>query len=336
MRPFFSLIIPCHNSLFIKRLFDSLEKQAISKDDLQIIVVDDNSDDKSYIDVIKQYDFNVEFTETNVEIHCPSNTRRKGMELVKGRWLFFCDHDDYFVENSLYTVKDYIEKADKTIYVLSTNIIQCNEDGSEPILHERQDQWLHGKWYNVDEFIRKYNINFKQDLYTHEDCYFNSLALNALFSINEDYDYLDIVTYYWVNYKDSLSRREYTDRGYFYENFNNYLLSVTEPFFDNAIKTHDGRYIHQIMMGLLHGYLYFEAASYYYGCQGYKDKLEDIRTLLLRIINDLNIPCMQVIDYIYSNPQLYDKVKQNTYSLLGAFVPKTSFKDFVTKLLEEM
>ena len=238
MRPFFSLIIPCINSEpeRIRKLFDSLTRQGVDKNELEIIVVDDASEDKAYQDVIKQYDFNVIFTETDTDIHCPGNTRRKGMEYVTGGWLFFADHDDYFEDGILSVIKNYINSARHEIYCISTITNEYDDVNKEYIRQfTHKNAWLHGKWYNVDLLIKPLNINFHSDLMTNEDVFFNCTILDKLIVMDKDYDYLDIYSYRWIENPDSISRVGFanSERGYLYDGFADYLYATTEPYWSS-------------------------------------------------------------------------------------------------------
>lgn len=337
-RPLFSLIIPCHNpEKTIDRLFKSLTKQYIDKNDLEIIVVDDNSNSLEYREKIQKYNFNFIFTETNTNIHCPGNTRRAGMPFVTGEWLFFCDQDDFFEEGSLLKIRDYINqyKNDHIIYLISTIMRGYNveEDKfTKNFIHKQA--WLHGKWYSMDNLIIPFNINFKKDLVSHEDVYFNALILSHLFSIEKDWDYLDIYTYRWVDNPDSITRTQVmtSERGYLYDNFKDYLIAAGEPYWDKAKGTKNIIFINQIMMTLLHAYFYYEAASFYEGPHNYADIIKIISEYIHQINNDLKLDLDYIVNFIYSDPQKYNLVKQDCEIATTPFIPKTSFRDFIYKL----
>lgn len=333
----FSLIIPCHNpDKTITRLFDSLTRQSIPKDCLEIIVVDDNSDGLEYRDVIRRYNFNIKFCETDVKVHCPGNTRREGMKYVTQDWVCFCDQDDFFEDNAFLQVKEYIESVhDHTIYVVSTIMRGYNcEENSRYKDYIHKQAWLHGKWYSMKNLIIPYNVNFKKDLVTHEDIYFNSLVLSHLFKLNTDWDYVDIYTYCWVDNPESLTRKRTNDRGYLFENFNDYLVCAGEPFWEEAKNSRDMVFINQVIMTLLHAYFYYEFASYYFGADDYSDVIKLIRNYLLRMIDDLGMSPEFIIDFVYSDPYKYRKVESDCKTYCEEFIPKTSFRDFVFRLAE--
>lgn len=233
----FSLIIPCYKpEKTIFRLFDSLTRQGIPKEDLEIILPDDNSGNLDYRQKLKTYDFNLVFTETDVTVHCPGNTRQAGLVLARGEWVFFCDQDDFFEDNAVLNVMSYIKNhPGKKMYVISTIMRSYSPEYDQCYLeHNHKAAWLHGKWYSMDNLIKPYNIHFCKDLYSHEDVYFNDCVLAVLFKLKTDWDYLDIPTYRWVDNPESLSRTKRDDRGYLYENFNDYLVAASGPYWEES------------------------------------------------------------------------------------------------------
>ena len=336
----FSLIIPCYNShKTIKRLFDSLVRQGLAKKDLQIIVVDDNSTDKSYLDIIKDYEyrFDIEYYSTNTDVHCPGNTRQEGLNHATGDWICFADHDDLFEDNAFRRVRNYIEKTkDHTIYVVSTIINMYDTDTRKYIgnPYKHFQVLLHGKWYNKKELIDKYNIHFKKDLISHEDGFFNNLCLSYLIRDDKDWDYLDINTYKWCNNPESLSRKQNQDRGYLCEHFNDYL-AISNPFIPHCNDEDDSVamfFINQVIMTILHAYFYYEALIYRNSYTNYKDMLLYIKNFIHYVYKNTNIDSKYMIDYIYYDPEKYYHVYDDCTRSTGMFICRTSFRDFILKL----
>ncbi|MBQ1570459.1 MAG: glycosyltransferase family 2 protein [Clostridiales bacterium] len=333
-RPLFSLVIPCYKpEKTIFRLFDSLTRQGIPKDDLEIILSDDNSGNLDYREQLKTYGFELIFTETHVDVHCPGNTRQAGLVLAKGEWAFFADQDDFFEDNALQNIKSYIQNhAGKKMYVISTIMRSYDPDTDDCYFdHVHKGAWLHGKWYSMDNLIRPYNITFKKDLYSHEDVYFNDCCLAVLFNLGTDWEYLDIPTYRWVDNPESITRQKRDDRGYLYENFNDYLEAAAGPYWMGAEDVQNIIFRNQVLMTLLHAYFYYECATYLYGAKDYVDILELIRKFVYRMINELQMTPEFIVDYVYSDAYKYDKVFQDCRIDVG-FIPKTSFRDFIFRL----
>ena len=98
-----SIIIPAYNSE------NSIEKSVLSVvnqdiDDLQIIIVDDYSKDKTYT-VSKKLQSNFPFIEVYQTIgKGVSDARNTGIKYASGNVIGFCDADDYFEECALQNV----------------------------------------------------------------------------------------------------------------------------------------------------------------------------------------------------------------------------------------
>lgn len=337
MKPYFSLIIPYHNPKIndVIRLFDSLYYQDINNDDLEIIVVDDNSDNKEeYQTIIKNTGLNIIFVDTDTDIHCPGNTRRAGMNHINGDWLFFCDQDDYFEKHVLLVIMKILETFPKKPSILSTGMFSYNqEENKYSKNYSHKQAWLHGKFYNYNDFISKYDINFKKDLKTHEDVYFNSLCASKMKNPDKEIISIDIKTYRWVENPDSLTRKATNDRGYFFENFNDYIIAASEPFWNNEINPEVAN--NQLMMTILHCYFYYEAASYYNGPYDFKDTLQYIIEYIKKLLNH-NYSSDDIVNYIYKDPIKYDLVMKDCEIIVGKFIPKTSFRDFIYRLEEKI
>ena len=114
----YSFIIPHKNSPnLLKRCLDSIPV----RDDIQIIVVDDNSDEDKKPQINRK-DVEVVLLDA---VHCKGagHARNVGIENAKGKWILFADSDDLYKENFLEVLDEY--KDDK-FDVLYFNIDSVN------------------------------------------------------------------------------------------------------------------------------------------------------------------------------------------------------------------
>lgn len=104
----FSVIVPTYNRLDeIRELLLSLEKQTLSKDTFEIIIVDDGSTDatEEFVNkLIKQERLNLSFYKQNHK--GPGPARNKGMEHAKAEYYIFVDSDCIADENWLKAYDD--------------------------------------------------------------------------------------------------------------------------------------------------------------------------------------------------------------------------------------
>lgn len=102
----YSIIIPHHN---IPQLLDRSLKSIPEIPEIQVVVVDDNSD-LNKIDAIKKV-----CARSNVELILTKEgkgagyARNVGISKAKGRWLLFCDSDDFFADGFLNKLDEYYD-----------------------------------------------------------------------------------------------------------------------------------------------------------------------------------------------------------------------------------
>ena len=93
-----SIIVPVYNSLnYIKKCVMSITNQTY--ENIEIILVDDGSTDGSQkeCDNLKKYDDRIKVI--HQKNSGPSVARNNGLSNSKGKYIFFCDSDDYIDEN---------------------------------------------------------------------------------------------------------------------------------------------------------------------------------------------------------------------------------------------
>ena len=332
-QPIFSIIIPIYNCQnYINRLLNSILIQNLNKNDYEIIACDDNSKDHG-IDIIKTYmdRMNIIVCNTkNRKIHCPGNTRKDALKYASGEWVTFIDNDDMFEPNAFNSVLDTINKYPNA-KVICGQFREYNIEKNSYVDFGCCDTWLHGKWYKLN-FLKEKNIDFKENLESHEDIYFNSLVIGHLIGINEDFIYLEKNVYKWVYNKQSLSRIvNENDKNYIDCHFNDYINANIEPLliclsqYPNTYDFH----LNQAIMTLLHAYFYYQSFLY---AKNNSSNFCYIQNLCNQIQQIFNITKYDIIDYVYQRPLIYDKVKQGCITGTYSFIEMQSFADFIISL----
>ena len=115
----FSIIIPHHNIPdLLSRLIDSIPQ----RDDIEIIVVDDNSEEgkKPNPDLFRK---DIQFVFLDKEnSKGAGRARNVGIEKATGKWLIFADSDDFFKNGFFDNISNYVDAEEDVIYFLSTSV----------------------------------------------------------------------------------------------------------------------------------------------------------------------------------------------------------------------
>ena len=110
----YSFIIPHKNSLkFLKRCLESIPL----RDDIEVIVVDDNSDKQE-----KPFDLPSRIKVILLDeskSKGPGRARNIGISQAKGKWLLFPDADDFYVDGFLNILDQYLNREELQILFFS-------------------------------------------------------------------------------------------------------------------------------------------------------------------------------------------------------------------------
>ena len=343
MRPFFSVIISCYNSKdTLQPLLQSLVKQYLPREDLQVIISDDCSTE-SYQEILDRYEHVLDIKTVKTDYNCcPGNTRQRGSEIASGEWIAFSDHDDEFIENTFYTVKQEIEKSGMDTFV-TTSFIHKKFDDKEVIRtysaeESRTLSWTHGKFYNLDNFWRKYKLHYKRDLTSHEDVYLSTSIDTIVNTYQIKTLNINLPTYIWYWREDSLSNRKYTseedgERRFIDLFLVDYLTSTIGVYFErNEIMPLDTNYF---KMGccqvILYSYYYLEQAKYLNPIPLVRN-YRQIQKYLRRMKETFGITGKQIFQVFRDDRPFFKKVFESSLIATGHFIPEITFKDWLINI----
>ena len=115
----YSFIIPHKNSPEVLiRCVDSIPK----RDDVQIIVVDDNSDEGKLPTLTKRKGLEIVLLNAS-QSKGAGRARNVGLEKAKGKWLLFADSDDFFPPGFLLIFDEYKDSDYEVIYFNSKYVV---------------------------------------------------------------------------------------------------------------------------------------------------------------------------------------------------------------------
>lgn len=130
----YSIIIPHYN---IPDLLGRCLRSIPERDDVQVIVVDDNSPgNENYLrDIPELSRKNVEFYITKDGLGA-GHARNVGLSHAVGKWLVFSDSDDFFVDNFSEILDEYVNDGHDIIYF---NIKSCDCYDTTKLLNENRN-----------------------------------------------------------------------------------------------------------------------------------------------------------------------------------------------------
>ena len=106
-------------------MLKKLLKSIPVKDDIQIIVVDDKSDEdhEDWLELRDNKKFNhVEFYDNETDKKGAGVCRNIGLEKAKGEWLLFADSDDYFVDGFYDRIPGYFDSDVDVVFYKPTSV----------------------------------------------------------------------------------------------------------------------------------------------------------------------------------------------------------------------
>lgn len=226
-----SIIIPCHNSeKYIRFCLDSILSQTIPLRMLEIICVDDCSEDRT-VDILKEYENKCPdlFIIVCLDQHAGSGQARNiGMNYASGNYLGFIDSDDLLFPDAL---NDLYKKIKINNCNMSVGDITCFRNGSFIKYHKgcndmkniyTKRQYLAsygiinsccGKLYDL-EWLKNNNITFP-DTYYGED---GGFTLQCILLADKIYNIAETVYAYRYSNGDSVMHN--TPQNYYQQLFN--------------------------------------------------------------------------------------------------------------------
>lgn len=262
-----SIIIPIYNvEKYVKKCIDSAVNQTL--DDYEIIIVDDGSPDRS-AEIAEGY----AQKHQNIKILKKKNgglssARNAGLEVARGKYVYFIDSDDYIKEN---TIEELYFKAEKEnldivyfnaaplfeseeIRMKNQNYINYyNRSGDYSLSCSGQvmfaNMYENREWYPSAclqfirrDFIEKNKLRFYEGI-IHEDNLFSFKAVMQACKVG----YIDKAYYYRIIRDDSIMTQRKSMR-----NVKGYLVSYREMIsflheikIDKTVESSIERYLYQ-------------------------------------------------------------------------------------------
>lgn len=222
-----SFIIPVYNcGCFIPRCVESIENQFnAGKDDYEIIIINDGSTDNTWEIINTLASKNPQIKLIDKPNGGVSSARNEGIKMVKGKYVYFVDSDDFLFPLTISRQLDIMDSLEldtmKVGYeVLASNDMSVNQCVTPPHLDSHagsfrvmtgqewliEDKgWSRAPWQFIHrtEILHKHNIQFDVRCEVEEDLLFNI----HLISYSKRFAVSSIPTYAYVYYSDSACHR---------------------------------------------------------------------------------------------------------------------------------
>lgn len=190
-----SVIIPVYNAAgTVCRSLDSIYAQGLDPQEFEVICVDNCSPDNS-VEVLEGYSYKGAHPE-NLQVikHSvnkgPGGNRNTGIKTAKGKWLMFCDADDFFMEGSL---KKLLAVADEDPNLDTVMFDICRGDGEGTMYNTDvySSQNLDTRTMTGAEFLQKIPVTFTPWCYLYRrDHMLSNGFLFAEYERGEDTDFV--------------------------------------------------------------------------------------------------------------------------------------------------
>lgn len=338
-RPFYSIIIPCYNSgKTLGSLLESIVQQDMNED-IEVILSDDHSTE-SYQDIVNGYRNILSIRQIQTDYNfAPGNTREKGVSIAEGEWVCFADHDDEFIPFALKEIKQNILESGEDQFVV-TDFYEMNPDTREIIREMKGTRnWMHSKFYNLDNFWKKYDIHFKKDLLTHEDICVSSQVNCAAIMSGKEPSYFPIFSYCWMSRPTTISREKYGDHAFLEVFFRDYIESTGYTYYRQYFKYGlSSEYTFSSMVEvLIYCYFYLQGIKFQHPTDWIRDNEQHAREYFLTIKETFKVTNQDIINFCSQNDAgLFVKVRESANIGVGTFIETETFLQWLDKLHKDI
>lgn len=197
-QPLLSVIIPVRNTIsYIQTCLDSICMQAIPN--MEIVVIDDASEDNIY-SLIQKYEkeYNLIYKKLSIQSG-PGGARNAGLNIATGKYIGFCDSDDWIDYNYYSIAINYMEISGADIgmctqvreydYRTNEKVYKCKYKEFltiTPDIAFRTMTYQYQNGFKVippcinkiyrHDFLKKYNFHFEENMYF-QDVFFSCQTL---------------------------------------------------------------------------------------------------------------------------------------------------------------
>ena len=234
-----TVVVPTYNTGdFLTNLFDSLRSQTIGFDNIEVIFVDDKSDDEKTLELLENFNSydNVKVIYKDSNSGYPGEGRNIGLREASGEFVIFTDHDDSYNPDAFERMHENADGKDMII----SNFNQVYPDKIIPFKADFKDYLTlpAAIWTRLfrRDFLIENDIRFLEGMLA-EDVYVATLAslksdnivyLEDLYGYNysirdsdedkstihlRNYKYIEAILRGYVEIDKALERENFTEFG---------------------------------------------------------------------------------------------------------------------------
>ena len=226
-KPLITVVVPCYNSeKRINNVITSLLNQTYPADRLQIIMVDDNSQDNTKSLLEKTASLYPNFEYYACRSKGVSEARNTGIESARGEYIAFVDSDDIVSSNHIENLYNILSSTNAQLAVTAYKKVGNNTrydkvkfskiknklsiynrvECAKRFLSQNIEFCVWNKLY-ITKILRDNDIWFNKDCRYNEDSYFNYLYIKHI----ECAVCTTATTYYYVQSQNSLVREKFKE-----------------------------------------------------------------------------------------------------------------------------
>ena len=334
--PQLSIIVPVYNvEKFIHRCIGSILAQTFS--DFELILVDDGSPDRCG-DICEEY----AAKDSRIRvIHkpngCLSSARNAGLEIAGGKYILFCDSDDYVAPNWCDQFLQKVSPSEDNYIFGGINTVKVSETGETvispaPLVKTHweisdylalQSHGILGFAWNVLYYasvLQTNHLRFSETVIV-EDLPFNLAYLRHMKSLThtEDAGY-----YYIQDCRETLSRK------YYPEAFRKWQekYRVTQDFIDEVLPTNVQAENRRIAAGK-YLYLFLQSLNNTFDPRNPKTLPEKLR-YNIRVVQSPEFQhCLQHADAANEDPRVIRLLKKKKYLTVFSLQKASQLKRYV-------
>lgn len=312
-----SIIIPVYNpeqSVFNRCISSILNTSDFN--DVEIIIVDDCSDDTSYQDYLNSLNIEIKIIQNDKNLG-QGLTRQKGLDNASGEYVTFVDQDDEFYGYNIF--KDVLIRDGEISFYLRTPMLVVDSLGHSWKIYD--DNTLHGMFYRRS-ILEDHNVHFSSEIRNYEDLYFMAQLGSITYHENLPISESDEMTYTWYLWEGSQSHRK-GDGVYLIETYDEFLQVQEEMIDRNLSKYGYDEYLKERFK--------LFALDLYFTCMRYPVLEEKVLPYILKILNKLGLKIEDLRDML-KDPVAYVDCLMINAQRIGPCIPNKTLSQFITEI----